>query len=61
MTNKKLKRTLLIVAVILLIAQLALSIVENEWGWKSFLNISVPILLIISFYIQIRQDNKQNK
>ncbi|MCB0438521.1 MAG: hypothetical protein KDD20_07265 [Mangrovimonas sp.] len=52
---------MLIVSIILLIAQLTLAIIENEWGWRAFLNILVPILLIFNFAMPVKQDNKQNK
>jgi len=57
----KTRKILLIVSIILLIAQLTLAIIENEWGWKVFLNILVPILLIFNFAMPVKQDNKQNK
>ena len=54
----KTRKILLIVAVVLLIAQLTLAIIEKEWSWSALLNISVPVMLIISFVIQIKQENK---
>ncbi|MCB0433673.1 MAG: hypothetical protein R2802_02670 [Flavobacteriaceae bacterium] len=57
----KTRKILLIVSIILLIAQLTLAIIESEWGWKVFLNILVPILLIFNFAMPVKQDNKQNK
>jgi len=57
----KTRKIMLIVSIILLIAQLTLAIIENEWGWRAFLNILVPILLIFNFAMPVKQDNKQNK
>ena len=59
--NDNTKKILFLVAVALLIAQLTLAIIKNEWGWSEILNIAVPVMLMVSFYIQIRQDSKKTK
>ena len=61
MNRKKFNITLLVLSIILLIAQLVIADYNNFWDRKNILGISVPVLLIISFYLNLKHINKQKK
>ena len=61
MNRKKFNTTLLVLSIILFVAQLVIADYNNFWDRKNILGISVPVLLIISFYLNLKHINKQKK